>query len=352
MSEAPPSGAPASGAPEVFRRALAAQTAGELVVAAEGYRATLAAYPDAEPAHHNLVSVLVALGRTADAEAALRTALALWPANPAFRMNLGLLRLAAGDYAAGLPLYEARRELDGAAAAPAFSFPEWQGEPAASLLVFPEQGLGDQIQFARYVPRLQAMGIAPTLACSPALVRLFEPLGVPLVPAAGTVRFARHDAWTLCGSLPLRLATTLADIPPPAPLRAVPRVSGGIGVVARGNPGHRNDANRSLPPAAAARLLAAPGAVSLAPEDTGAKDLQDTAEIIAGLDRVVSVDTAVAHLAASLGKPTQILLPAAGTDWRWLRERADSPWYPSARLCRQAPGEPWEAVVERALADG
>jgi ADP-heptose:LPS heptosyltransferase len=118
-----------------------------------------------------------------------------------------------------------------------------------------------------------------------------------------------------------------------------------VGLVTRGSPTHRNDAHRSLPDALAAELRAAPGAVSLHPEDSGARDLQETAEIIAGLDLVVTVDTAVAHLAGSLGKPTWVLLPAHGCDWRWLRDRLDSPWYPSVRLYRQAAPGGWSEVV-------
>ncbi len=121
--------------------------------------------------------------------------------------------------------------------------------------------------------------------------------------------------------------------------------------MAAGNPGHRNDANRSLKPDQAADLLSLPGAISLRPEDTGAADFAETADIVAGLDLVISVDTAVAHLAGAMGKPVWILLPATGTDWRWLRDRTDSPWYPSAKLYRQSRGEGWDGVISRVLLD-
>jgi hypothetical protein len=128
----------------------------------------------------------------------------------------------------------------------------------------------------------------------------------------------------------------------------------GVGVLSRGRPTPGGvGEHRALPDDMAERLLGLPGAVSLHPDDTGARDFADTAEIVRGLERVVSVDTAVAHLAAAMGKPTWILLPAVGTDWRWLRDRRDSPWYPSAELFRQQRPGDWEpllAEVERRLA--
>lgn len=118
-----------------------------------------------------------------------------------------------------------------------------------------------------------------------------------------------------------------------------------IGVCWKGNKEHANDANRSLDPRSARRLRRL--GMSLLPEHTGAWDFQDTADIIAGLDLVITVDTSVAHLAASLGKPTWILLPFVETDWRWMKGRTDSPWYPSATLYRQpAPGD-WASVLDR-----
>jgi ADP-heptose:LPS heptosyltransferase len=125
--------------------------------------------------------------------------------------------------------------------------------------------------------------------------------------------------------------------------------------MARGNPVHGNDANRSLPAEAEAELHALPGdVVALAPEETGAADFADTADLIAGLDLVISVDTAMAHLAGAMGKPCWVLLPAAWQDWRWLRGRKDSPWYPSLRLYRQRTAGDWREVldeVRRDLAD-
>ncbi|MBS0331803.1 MAG: hypothetical protein JSS35_03470, partial [Proteobacteria bacterium] len=131
---------------------------------------------------------------------------------------------------------------------------------------------------------------------------------------------------------------------PPA---GAPAEGGGVGVLTRGRPEHPNDANRSLGPEAAARLLALPGARSLHPDDTGAADFADTAALIAPLDLVISVDTAVAHLAAAMGKPTWILLPAFMNDWRWMEARSDSPWYPTARLFRQpAMDSGWSPVLD------
>jgi hypothetical protein len=158
---------------------------------------------------------------------------------------------------------------------------------------------------------------------------------------------------TRAGDLPHLCGATLEALPPPWPIRGDARASTGrIGVVTHGAPSHANDANRSLPRAAAARLLALPGAVSLRPEDTSAKDFQDTADLIAGLDQVITVDTAVAHLAGSMCKPTTILLPHLRTDWRWMRGRSDSPWYPSVSLVRQDASGDWMGPVLAAVGLG
>jgi len=119
-----------------------------------------------------------------------------------------------------------------------------------------------------------------------------------------------------------------------------------------GNPEHSNDANRSLTPADAQRLRTIDATVvELNPAVSGARDFADTAAIVAGLDLVISVDTAVAHRAGARGNPCWVLIPAVSTDWRWLRDRTDSPWYPSMRLYRQATPGDWAPELARIAAD-
>jgi hypothetical protein len=204
--------------------------------------------------------------------------------------------------------------------------------------------------FARYVPALIASGVRVALMCSPALTRLFKPLGAHLIPAEGSVQLPRCDAWVMGGSLPHRFGTTLQTVPSgtylPGKLGAT-----GVGLITSGDPVHYNDHNRSLPQEIAADLVSWPGAVSLAPSATGASDMEDTARLIDDLKLVLTVDTSVAHLAGAMGKSCWIMLPYV-PDWRWLRDRTDSPWYPSVRLFRQhRPGDWLQVVadVKRAL---
>jgi tetratricopeptide (TPR) repeat protein len=302
----------------LFERARSQRWAGDLSAAAETYRTALRLLPDDHPARWNLAQVLLALGAYEEA----------WP------------------------LFGSRFEADPSIYRPRLSLPEWQGEPMVGgrLLVVFEQGLGDQIQFARFVPVLRDMGVHVTLSCAKPLGPLFEQFGVDLLYGDGKVRPPRVDRWAMICDLPRRMGITLGNLPNAPYLSARPRpAEGRIGVAWKGSPAHRNDANRSLDPAARDMLLALPGAMSLHPEDTGAVDFEETAGLIASLDRVVTVDTSIAHLAGAMGKPTTILLPARETDWRWMVGRSDSPWYPSARLVRQALDEPWSAVVSRLI---
>jgi hypothetical protein len=331
-------------APSLFAMAMRAQAASQPDVA-ERFFAALEAGGHFVEAAVGLFVELTSAGRFDEAEAVLRAGLQRRPGDRVLTLELARHRMREGDFAEGLELMEAREiNMSGAIRGrPRLSYPEWRGEPVGSLMVFAEQGFGDQIQCARYLPLLQGRGIRVAFACPPPLMPLFEGLGLELVPLVPGAALPRCDAWAMLHSLPYLFGTRLDSVPPPLALPGGgPGV--GIGVVTRGNPRHPNDANRSLPDDLARELLDLPGAISLHPEDTGATDFRHTARIIQGLAQVISVDSAVAHLAGSMGKPCRVLLPFV-PDWRWLRERTDSAWYPSVVLYRQpSPGD-WSSVI-------
>ena len=288
------------------------------------------------------------LGDYGEAASLYHEALQLSPGLAIAEENLCLALVGAGDLKEGFRRYDVRfaRSLR-PVAKPALSFPEWRGESLAgrSILVWMEQGFGDQIMFARFVPVLAAMGATVSLVAPPALTRLFSSLPAKIIPAAGEVGIPRHDYWIMPGSIPGRLGVGETSLPQ-APYLAGGDGGRGVGVAWRGDPRHPTNSERSLTAEHRDALLGLPDAVSLLPEDTGAADFAQTAEMIRSLELVITVDTSIAHLAGAMGKPTWILLSARNCCWRWQSGREDTPWYPSARLFRQpAPGD-WDAVMQ------
>jgi len=347
-----------------FAQALALQQAERFDEALALYRGVAARLVTTNLAC-NITACLMMLGDLDEALAWFATAQAARPADPAVleaSLQLGAALLAAGRYAEGWPLMEARTLLHPDAVPPVTAaIPEWRGEPLAgrSILVWVEQGFGDQIMFVRFAADLAAQGARVSVACRPALADLFAampaiarviPVGVGQIVDVGP-----HDVCSRYLSLPLRLGITLESLSGAPYLRApVDRLTrwrdySGVGVMWRTSATGGNATAKTLPEEQARRLLDL-GAVSLQPEDTGVADFADTAAIIAGLDLVISVDTSVAHLAGALGTPCWTLLPAIRTDWRWLKERGDSPWYASMRLFRQRRPGDWTPVVDEVLA--
>lgn len=353
-----------------LERAVEAHRAGDLATAERLYRGVLARQ-DSHDAYGNLGVVLAARGAFAEAEAAYLHAIALRPGPTTHRRNLALLYLRTRRVAQAAAVLEgvlrddphddrAKLSLGNAylalgrddgwhfyasrperltAAARQLSFPEWLGEPLAGkrLFIMGEQGLGDQIFAARFMRGLAAGEV--TYAAAPALARLFAQFPFPVIRREGKLDIARHDYWTQPLSLP-----RWAPAEPAPYLTATPSRRGDIGVMWKGN--DRPDPGRSLPAEIAQALLARPGVISLQPEDTGATDFLDTAEIIAGLDFVISIDTSVAHLAGALGKPGAVLLQHHSSDWRWRTLDGDrSYWYPSLAVVRQPEAGNWNAAV-------
>lgn len=274
-------------------------------------------------------------GRYPEAEAALREGLVRFPGHPILGYALGILLLGRGAYAEGWPLYENRWAAPHGPQRLNLPFPAWKGEDVRSLVLLPEQGLGDQIMFARYAPLLAERGISVTLACRPELARLFAALPAEVIPVRGAVSLPKRDAWAYLGSLP-----GLLGIAGPASYLPGGTGGSGVGVMLEGNTQGR------LPEPAYGQISAL--GRSLHPLSTGAQDFEATAEIIRGLALVISIDTSVAHLAGAMGKPTWLLLPHR-CDWRWGRGGDTSIWYPSMRLFRQPRQGDWSSVVDAVL---
>jgi len=327
---------------------------------------TLALSPDSPELLLNLGAAHLANGEPAAACDALDRALAAAPDYAPARLNRAMACLVAGNFEDGWHDYEARPSR-GVLPDPGIAeLPEWDGgDPAGKrILVWAEQGYGDAIQFARYLPMLAERGATVFFHVPPPLARLFEGLGgiERLLVRDRDTELPDVDAQIPLLSLPYRMATTLETIPAKpayltAPTAEDAEPSGDtrrIGLCWQGSATNPNDLRRSVDPGPLVEALDRPG-IELIGLQYGAEgapldnpggmvgDFAGMAALIQGLDLVVTVDTGVAHLAGALGKPVWTLLPFA-PDWRWLLDRDDSPWYPSMRLFRQpSPGD-WTAA--------
>ena len=348
--------------------------------ALQSFDRALALKPDYTDALINRGNAMRDLKRASEAIASYDAALAINPDLADGHWNKALEQLLTGQFEQGFANYEWRWKRAGTVARD-FAQPQWRGKDLTGkiILLHAEQGFGDIIQFVRYAPMVAARGATVILEGPDALLPLLSDIeGVTALVSRGAP-LPPFDLHCPLMSLPLAFGTTLATVPAAVPYLRVPPASAEkwrgrlprsglprVGLVWSGTATHKNDHNRSLPLERLAPLLAMPRIqfVSLQRELRDADvpalatfpallrleayltDFADTAAVIAELDLVIAVDTAVAHLAGALGKPVWILL-AHVQDWRWLLDREDSPWYQSARLFRQPRIGDWDSVIAR-----
>jgi Tfp pilus assembly protein PilF len=331
---------------------------------------------------HNLALVHYRRLELDECIAYARRALALDPSTPTPHFQLAEALLLRGDFAEGWREYEWRYRTPGAAAPlPPTNRPQWDGAPLASgtLLLIADQGFGDAIQFCRYIPWVRERCRDIVVAVSPELHPLLRQVDANVQLFDRWDRCPDFSAYCPLSGLPRLHGTTLASIPSRVPyLWADPRRKAAwrarmkellqpgfcrIGIAWAGRPTHVNDGNRSAGLAAFAPIAELDGVALISLQKGSAQsaiaeyfrcapllnlgavigDFMDTMAILENLDLIVTVDTSLAHLAGAMGKPVWILLPYA-PDWRWLVGRSDSPWYPTARLFRQARPGDWVGV--------
>ena len=335
--------------------------------------------------HCNRGNALFDLGRFAEAIASYDRAIELDPRYALAHFDKGLCLLLTGKFAQGLPLYEWRKRL-GSYAMRASSTRAWLGEKGLAgktLFIYADQALGDTIHFCRYAKLAAERGAQVVLAVQPQLRALLSGLGVRIV-APGEQRDA-YDFDCALMSLPLAFGTTLADIPAAVPYLSAEPVRAlrwrqqlgdagfKVGIAWQGSR-NRIDVGRSVPLEMFGRLARIPGvrlislqkgaaldqlravAKDLRVEvlgeefDAGSQAFLDSAAVMTHLDLIITCDTALAHLAGALGRPTWIAIKRV-PDWRWLLDRADCPWYPSVRLFRQTHRGDWGGVFDAMQAE-
>ena len=336
--------------------------------------------PEDASTHNGYGFILGHLNRLEEALVSYDHALKLKPDDTETLWNRALALLALGRFEEGWLAYEYRNLRRKTLAARKYPQPLWWGKQALTdqrLYVYWEQGLGDTIQFARYVLLAAAAGAQVTFSVQEPLRRLFKEFDPAVTIIGQNDEPAAFDLHCPLLTLPLAFGTTLRTIPAfPRGYLRVPaedaarwaaRLPSGrrrIGLVWSGSATHGNDANRSIALVRLAALIQPEDSwISLQKEvrqsdqatlrssgliDLSAElgDFADTAALISALDLVIAVDTSVAHLAAALGKPVWLMVPFA-PDFRWLLGREDSPWYPGMRLFRQDRAGDWDGVVAR-----
>jgi tetratricopeptide (TPR) repeat protein len=371
-----------------YNLGLAVSKRGEYAQAEENYRHALRINPRHADALNNLGNALREQGRFADSLACYEQALSVKPDLSQARKNRGMAWLRLGDWQRGWAEYEWRWRCDDS---PPHGFrqPLWDGSSleGRTILLHTEQGLGDAIQFLRYVPLVKERCGTVLLQCQPPLMKLFaQAAGVDQLVPRGE-KLPPYDVYAPLLSLP-----HLLGVNDPVSAGSVPylfanpklaehwhwelaRIEGRkIGINWQGNPNHPKDVQRSLPLSHFLRLAEVPGvrlislqknagieqlrqsSASEAVLDLGSRldeehgAFMDTAAVLASLDLVITSDTALAHLAGALGVSVWVVLPFS-PDWRWMLDRDDSPWYPTMRLFRQRQPGDWSEVFERIAAE-
>jgi len=347
--------------------------------AMEDFDGTLALRPNNAQAHYNRALTLRAMNRPLDALASCDRAIALNPNNAGAQSLKAQTLILLGRYAEGWPLHEWRWQGRQRHSARQFAQPQWKGDVSLAgktLLICSEMGLGDTIQFSRYVHSAEAAGAGVVLEVQPALASLMAtlrsraavvPAGQPLPP---------FDLYCPMMSLPYAFRTVPENIPNSVPYLYVPaekarewrqklgtRTLPRVGIAWAASSSHDSGPARSMRIEELDSLLALPMEFHVMQKEIDAAELQqlaartnvtvhapdlrdflDTAALIDEMDVVVSVDTVIVHVAGALAKSVLVMLPFAA-DYRWLMDRSDSPWYPTAQLFRQPAPDDWGSVV-------
>ena len=357
------------------------QDQGEFAKAQQNYQKALDIDPQCISAHNNMGVALREQGYLDEAIAYFQKAVDINPADPEAHWNMAITSLLAGKLAEGWREYEWRfKRKNVIVVERLFSQPRWNGSDIQGrvIVLYAEQGLGDMVHFIRYAPLVAGKGATVIVECQKELVPLVQSVqGVADVFEKGA-ELPAFDVWCPLLSLPLLFATTSENIPADVPYLQVQkemketwrqRVLSDppgfrVGLVWAGNPKYRHDRIRSCPLELFRKLgeiegvqlysLQKGGAAGQAKLPLGEVDIidymdevrhfADTAALIENLDLVISVDTAVLHVAGAMGKRAWALLPYA-PDWRWMLNRNDSPWYPTVKLFRQPKYGDWESVL-------